>query len=154
MANGGLEGNGTIQDVLRGGGVMEAWQYAIWGLFGGFAVEGLEFSGAIRRIGGWPWQRPNEPGPLPLIVSVLIRLAIGSGLALAAGSSGQVSGPFGALAVGVAAPLLVEQLARQIPQTTPAPISGADLATPSRPVTATSTDPSAGDIQAGRGRAN
>lgn len=91
----------------------------MWGLFGGFAVEGLEFAAAIRRVGGWPWLQPGEPGPFPLAVSVLIRLAIGAGLATAAGSTGQVSGPFGALAVGVAAPLLIEQLARQVPLTMP-----------------------------------
>ncbi|AOS62799.1 hypothetical protein TL08_09920 [Actinoalloteichus hymeniacidonis] len=91
------------------------WEYALWGLFGGFAVEGLEFSGAIRRTGTWPWRVPDEPGPLPLLVSVLIRLGVGSGLAAAAGIAGQVSGPFGALAIGVAAPLLVEQLTRALP---------------------------------------
>jgi hypothetical protein len=94
---------------------MTTWEYAIWGLFGGFAVEGLEFSGAIRRTGGWPWHQPDEPGLAPLAVSVVIRLVIGAGLAAAAGTTGQISGPFGALTMGIAAPLLIEQLARQIP---------------------------------------
>jgi hypothetical protein len=93
---------------------MNAWQYAIWGFFGGFAVDGLEFAGAIRRVGGWPWRQEGEPGLLPLAISVLIRLVVGAGLAAASGSTGQVSGPFGAVAVGVAAPLLIEQLARQV----------------------------------------
>lgn len=101
---------------------MTGVEYAAWGLFGGFAVEGLEFAGAIRRTGGWPWRQRGEPGPLALGISVLIRLAIGAGLAVAAGTTGQVSGPFGALAVGIAAPLVVEQLARQVPlQTAPTP---------------------------------
>lgn len=30
-------------------------EYAVWGLFGGFAVEGLDFIGAIRRSGDWPY---------------------------------------------------------------------------------------------------
>jgi hypothetical protein len=59
---------------------MTAWQYALWGLFGGFAVDGLEFVGAIRRVGGWPWRLPGEPGPLPFTVSVLIRLVVVLGL--------------------------------------------------------------------------
>lgn len=54
-------------------GVMTAWDYAAWGLFGGFAINGLEFAGAIRRVGGWPWHRLGGPGPLPLAVPVLIR---------------------------------------------------------------------------------
>lgn len=98
---------------------MVALEFAVWGLFGGFAVEGLEFAGAIRRTGGWPWRQPGEPGPLALTVSVVIRLVISAGVAAAAGAAGQVSGPFGALAAGVAAPLLVEQLARQLPVNTP-----------------------------------
>jgi hypothetical protein len=94
---------------------MTTWEYAMWGLFGGFAVEGLEFAGAIRRTGGWPWHQPEEPGLAPLAVSVVIRLVVGAGLAAAAGTTGQISGPFGALTMGIAAPLLIEQLARQIP---------------------------------------
>jgi hypothetical protein len=100
---------------------MTGWEYAFWGFFGGFAVDGLEFAGAIRRVGGWPWRQPGEPGLLPYAVSVAIRLVVGAGLAAAAGTTGQISGPFGALAVGVAAPLLIEQLARQIPLTTSTP---------------------------------
>jgi hypothetical protein len=94
---------------------MTTWEYALWGLFGGFAVDGLEFAGAIRRTGGWPWRQPEEPGLAPLAVSVVIRLVVGAGLAAAAGTTGQISGPFGALTMGIAAPLLIEQLARQIP---------------------------------------
>lgn len=90
-------------------------EFAAWGLFGGFAVEGLEFAGAIRRAGGWPWKQPGEPSPLAFAISVIIRLVISAGVAAAAGAVGQVSGPLGALAAGVAAPLLVEQLARQLP---------------------------------------
>jgi hypothetical protein len=93
---------------------MTAWEYAMWGFFGGLAVEGLEFGRAIRRVGGWPWHQPGEPGPLPLAVSVLIRLVVSALVTWAAGSTHQVSGPFGALAVGVAAPLVIEQLA-QVP---------------------------------------
>ena len=100
---------------------MTGLEYAAWGLFGGFAVEGLEFAAAIRRTGKWPWRKRGEPGPLPLLTSIVIRLAVGAGLAAAAGEASQVSGPFGALAVGVAAPLLVEQLARQIPLSPAAP---------------------------------
>ncbi|SHH05607.1 hypothetical protein [Streptoalloteichus hindustanus] len=92
-------------------GVVEC---ALWGLFGGFAVEGLDFAGAIRRTGGWPWRQPGEPGPAPLLISVVIRLTVGGGLAAAAGSAGQVGGPFGALAIGIAAPLVVAQLASQV----------------------------------------
>ena len=42
-----------------------------------------------------------------------MRLIVGAVLAAAARESHQVSGPFGALAAGVAAPVILEQLARQ-----------------------------------------
>ncbi len=93
--------------------VMTAWDYAVWGPFGGFAINGLEFAGATRSVGGGPWHRLGGPGPLPLAVPVLIRLPGTTGHAAAAGTTGQVSGPFGALPVGVAALPLIEQLAPQ-----------------------------------------
>lgn len=89
-------------------------EYALWGLFGGFAIEGLEFSAAIRRTGSWPWKQEGEPSCAMLLVSVIIRLGIGAGLAVAAGLTGQISGPLGAVAIGVAAPLFIEQLAGQV----------------------------------------
>lgn len=107
---------------------------AVWGLFGGFAVEGLEFVRAIRRTGDWPWRQPEEPGPLPLAASVVIRLTVGAGLAVATVAAEQVQGPFGALAVGVAAPLLIEQILGYVP--VGVATSAADQAAPiRRPVT-------------------
>jgi len=88
------------------------WLYFLWGLFGGFAIEGLDFATAIRRVGDWPWRDPAEPAPAPLVVSVLIHTGIGGGLAAAAGVQGQVTGPVGAIAIGVAAPLLIAQMRR------------------------------------------
>ncbi|GAA0939768.1 hypothetical protein [Virgisporangium aurantiacum] len=88
-----------------------------WGLLGGFAVEGLQFAAAVRRCGDWPWTKRSEPNFGPFIVSVFIRLAVGAGLAAAAAAGGQLGGPFAAVAVGASAPLLVEQLAQQVPIT-------------------------------------
>lgn len=130
---------------------MTGWEYAFWGFFGGFAVDGLEFAGAIRRVGGWPWRQPGEPGPLPYAVSVAIRLVVGAGLAAAAGTTGQISGPFGALAVGVAAPLLIEQLARQIPLTTSTPSLPSTSSDQSAPTPSSQPDPNAGTGSIGAG---
>jgi len=94
---------------------MTWWHYALWGAFGGLAVEAVQFYGAVRRTGDWPWNTPGAPPRGPLAVSVIIRMSVGLGLAAAAGETGQVAGPLGAIAVGVAAPLLIEQMARQIP---------------------------------------
>lgn len=97
-----------------------AWiEAALWGLSGGFAVEGLDLYGAVRRRGCWPWRAggPREVGAVGYVVAEMIRLLIGSVLASALAESGQITTAFGALAVGVAAPLIVERLARAIPLT-------------------------------------
>ena len=96
---------------------------ALWGLFGGFAVEGLELYTAVRRYRIWPWQvkgianRPREPGWPAYVVAEVLRLAIGSGLAWAALANHQITGPFGAIAVGAAAPYIIGELTKGIPLT-------------------------------------
>jgi hypothetical protein len=96
---------------------------ALWGLGGGFAVEGLDLYGALRRRGCWPWRvrGPREVGAVGYFVAELIRLVIGGVLAAALAESNQITTAFGALAVGVAAPLIVERLTRVIPLTDSAP---------------------------------
>ena len=98
---------------------MTWFEAALWGLFGGFAVEGLDLYGAVRRRQCWPWQvrGPREVGAAGYVVAELVRLAIGSGLALALAQSEQITTAFGALAVGIAAPLIVERLTKSIPLT-------------------------------------
>ena len=88
---------------------------ALWGVLGSCAVEGLDCNTAVRRHGRWPWRArgPHEVGAFGYVVAELIRLIIGGVLAAAAVS--QFTGPVGALAVGIAAPLIVERLARAVP---------------------------------------
>lgn len=100
---------------------MTLWEYAIWGGFGGLAVELLQLYDAIRRTGDWPWRSPGEPRPAVLAFSVLIRVGLGVGLAVAAGDTNQVSGTLGAMAIGVTAPLLLQHMARQVPTPDRAP---------------------------------
>lgn len=98
---------------------MTASHAALWGLFGGFVVEGLDLYAAVRRKGCWPWRvrGPRETGALAYFVAELIRLVIGGGLAGAAATSGQLSTPLAALTMGIATPLIVERLARAVPLT-------------------------------------
>jgi hypothetical protein len=95
----------------------------LWGLFGGFAVEGLELYGAVHHYGRWPWKKleahcgtgkPAEAGLAGYAIAEVIRLLIGAGLAWAAAATGQIAGPLGALGVGVAAPTIIGQLAKSI----------------------------------------
>jgi hypothetical protein len=98
---------------------MKWFEAALWGLFGSFAVEGLDLYAAVRRRGCWPWRvrGPREVGVAGYLVAEVFRLVIGSGLAWALAESRQVTTAVGALAVGVAAPLIVERLTRTIPLT-------------------------------------
>lgn len=91
------------------------WQLTLAGAFGGLAVEVSEFYGAIRRTGGWPWRQKGEPPPGPLLVSVVIRVLLGAGLAWVLGDAQQISGTAGGFAVGVAAPLILEQMQKHLP---------------------------------------
>jgi len=91
--------------------------FAIWGLFGGFITDGLEFWRAVKANGGnWP---PGY-GSWAFLVGELFRLCAGAGLAVAFGRAGQVNGEIGALALGAAAPLVVEKIAQWLPPAPPA----------------------------------
>src|SRR5437899_10799747 len=91
---------------------MDWWELAGWGLLGGFIVDGLEFWRMVRNNGGvWPIQYRS----LAFVAAELVRLLAGAGLAIAFGKSGQVTGALGAVAIGAAAPLIVEKLSQQLP---------------------------------------
>lgn len=95
---------------------MTPLSFALWGLFGAAAVEGLQLNQGIRKYRRWPWKSSKEADFGPWCVSAIIRLSIGGGLATAAGLAEQVSGPFGALAIGIASPYIIEQLQRSAQQ--------------------------------------
>jgi hypothetical protein len=87
-------------------------QLALWGLFGGFIVDGLEVWRMVRSNNSrWP----AECLTVAFFVAEAIRLVASAGLAIAFGTTGQVSGPLGALAIGIAAPLIVEKLTAYLP---------------------------------------
>lgn len=113
---------------------------ALWGLFGGFAVEGLDLYAAVRRRGCWPWRArgPREVGVAGYFVAELFRLVIGSGLAWALAESRQVTTAVAALAVGAAAPLIVERLTRAIPLIDADPLRDTAFTTTNRQLPTTS----------------
>lgn len=100
---------------------------AAWGLFGGFCTEGLGFYVAVRRQGGWPWRTSGGPSLLAYASAELVRLVIGAGLAWAFAASDQVATPVAALAVGVAAPLVVERLTQSVPLAVGGPATSASV---------------------------
>lgn len=99
------------------GRVMNMWAAAAWGLAGGFCVEALELYVRIRRTPKWNWRQPIPQGMAAFAVSVLVRLGVGAVLAAATAGSRQISSPLAAFGLGVAAPLVIEKLARGVPLT-------------------------------------
>ncbi|WP_414939682.1 hypothetical protein [Amycolatopsis sp. cmx-11-51] len=91
---------------------MNVWAACVWGMGGGLVVEMLELYRAVRRAGGLPWRvdPDHEPHPPALLLAAFIRMGIGGVLAAAMASGGQIGGGLGALATGIAAPLLIDQL--------------------------------------------
>lgn len=85
---------------------------ALWGLFGGALVAGLDFIAVVGRIGDWPWRARKKLRAGPYVAATLVRLLLGAGLALAAGQSGLASNALSAVMIGVAAPLIIEKIAR------------------------------------------
>ncbi|MGW3061569.1 hypothetical protein ACWC98_37485 [Streptomyces goshikiensis] len=92
---------------------MTVFEGCLWGLLGAAMTEGLDLYTAIHTTDGWPWQKKGEPAFAPYIVAVLIRLGVGMGLTAAFAASGQVAGALAAVTVGIAAPKIIQQLAKQ-----------------------------------------
>lgn len=83
----------------------------MWGLLGAAAVEAHQLHSDIARVKNYPWRARGEIPLGPYLLALVIRLALGVGLAAVFGASGQAGGPVGVAAVGVAAPKVLEQLA-------------------------------------------
>lgn len=92
---------------------MNVAEAAAWGLFGVAALEGLDFAGAARTSGTWPWKAGAGFGVGPYVLSIVIRAGVAGGFTAAAVSAGQISTAIGAIAIGIASPLVLQQMARQ-----------------------------------------
>lgn len=90
---------------------MSVWMACVWGLLGASAIEAHQLHSAIGRVKNLPWRVQGELPLKPYLVALALRLALGVGMAAAFGASGQAGGPVGVMAVGIAAPKVLEQLA-------------------------------------------
>lgn len=91
---------------------------AWWGLFGGFAMEALDFWTAVRRHQLWPWESPGGGrtlGPVAYIIGTALRLGVGTGVAVAARTSGHSATAWLAMLVGAGTPSLLEKATAFIP---------------------------------------
>jgi hypothetical protein len=86
----------------------------LWGLAGAGAIEASELYGAIRVCKDFPWKRPGELKLSIYLVTVVLRLALGAFAAVVCAATGPLGGA-GAVAAGIAAPKLLEELGRHAP---------------------------------------
>ncbi len=100
---------------------MPWWQFALLGTSGGAIVEVLA---VFRCVAIWQGARRNRDGTLKRIppelrryvdvpahaIMLPTRAALGAVAAALFGMTGQVTGPYGAVAFGCAAPVLLAQL--------------------------------------------
>lgn len=100
---------------------MPWWQFALLGTSGGVIVEVLA---VFRCAAEWQGARRNRDGTLKRIppklgryvdvpahaIMLPARAALGAAAAILFGMTGQVTGPYGAVAFGCAAPVLLAQL--------------------------------------------
>ncbi|MFJ3229164.1 hypothetical protein ACIPJS_38245 [Streptomyces sp. NPDC086783] len=118
---------------------MELWEGMVWGAFGGFAMESLDFIIAVRRWRRLPWcvgartlspdrgaapdrrqhQPPQElavPGVLAYGLAGVLRVTMGCGLsATVVSTSPQAASAWVAVLTGAAAPLILEKITALMP---------------------------------------
>lgn len=103
---------------------MTVIEVLFWGAFGGLAVEAIDLLRATKRVKTLPWRAEGEPGLGAIAFSVVLRVVIGGGLAIGLGSAEQISGPMGAFAVGICAPLIISQIGTGMPAAEAAEAAG------------------------------
>lgn len=86
------------------------------GVVGAGAIEISELYGAIRSAKGFPWRQEGEVPLSPYLFSVVLRLILGMIAAAVCASAGPL-GTLGAVAAGIAAPKLLEEIGRHAPVT-------------------------------------
>ncbi|WP_406834974.1 hypothetical protein ACICHK_41155 (plasmid) [Streptomyces sp. AHU1] len=118
---------------------MQLWEGVVWGAFGGFAMEALDFIIAVRRWHRLPWcvgastltpnraavptrlghQPPQElaaPGLLAYGVAGTLRVMVGGGLsATVVSTSPQTASAWISVLTGATAPLLLEKVTTLVP---------------------------------------
>jgi hypothetical protein len=109
---------------------MSIWQACLWGLLGVALVEAHALWSALTTFPGtpqkpaWPWV--DEDGQTVVLgygAAMACRVAMGAGLDAVYAASQQIQGPLGAFTVGIAAPLLIKQLAIRDSNTLAPPVA-------------------------------
>lgn len=120
-----------------------------WALVGSGLIEASDLYSAIHASRGFPWKRRGHLELRPYLVSVLIRLTVGTGLTAALAATSQVATATSAFAVGVAAPKILEQIARRVPQSLAVGEERRDFGTHADQAVGLTSDPALGALPEG-----
>jgi hypothetical protein len=93
---------------------MEVWQAAMWGLAGGLCVE-LWNLHMLTREARFSWRCPIPQGLSAYLTAIATRLALGAIVAAAAAAGGEIKGVWIAFGLGVAAPVVLQRVAGDVP---------------------------------------
>lgn len=93
---------------------MAIWQACLWGLLGAGLVEirGLWSVLQPARVPKWPWRDGRGRSQVwGYVIAVACRFSMAAGLDAVYCASQQITGPLAAVTMGIAAPLLIQQMA-------------------------------------------
>ncbi|MGW8877655.1 hypothetical protein [Streptomyces mirabilis] len=96
------------------GATVAIWLACLWGLLGAGLVEIRALWAALQpfRVPKWPWRdgkgRPQKAG---YAIAVVCRFGMAAGLDAVYAAAHQIVGPLGAVTMGIAAPLVIQQMA-------------------------------------------
>jgi hypothetical protein len=93
---------------------MQVWQAALWGMAGGFSGE-LWNLHKLTRQPAFSWRRPIPQGLSAWVTAALARVLIGTIVVAAASAGDEIRGAWVAFTLGIAAPLVVQKLAGEVP---------------------------------------
>ena len=92
---------------------MEWWLAGTWGAVGALLVEITDLVQVLQLKKKLPWKVRGGPPMGIYLLAAILRTALGVGVATVLGTFGQVSGGFGAVIAGMAAPKIIEGLRTQ-----------------------------------------
>ncbi|MGQ0574416.1 MAG: hypothetical protein ACT4RN_09450 [Pseudonocardia sp.] len=102
------------------------WAAALWGLLGAGLVEAFDLYPEVRRRRALPWRErgsrrrdPARPSARIYTLASSLRMVMGTGVAAAAGASNMITIPPVAVTVGIAAPLIIDRMTKQMPLSLP-----------------------------------
>ncbi len=136
---------------------MSAGQACLWGLLGVVLIEVHALWSAVTAEGTarWPWRdEHDDPRTGGYMIAVACRMTMGVGLNAVYAAAHQIDGPLAAVTMGIAAPLIIKQMAvrqEQAPQTggVAQPAAPAPPAAPAAPAPAAPAAPAANSNGAG-----